>query len=128
MKKKFVLSTVLVLLSCGCTVAEVTVKNHVTPVSISDEFGRSYDVTYAITYLYFDTDNFSAGKGPDSRPPLIAPAFLSPGDIGYPGSGEDAHVLGTAVSSDARAYNISEISRNEVVDDVVGGTHIAVAY
>ena len=66
------------------------------------------------------------------RPRDTIPAILKPEFAHVDDASEwmepDELVLGVEIEGDARAYPISILSRHEVVNDVVGGTPVAVTW
>jgi hypothetical protein len=122
------LVAIAALAAMACEFGSRTVTEHLTPAYLTDLQGNRYDITFAALEWGFDPDRFSESAGPDARPALIDPEMLSPGDPGYPGELASVHVIGAAVGGDSHAYPIVQISRNEVVDDIVGGSHVTVAY
>ena len=98
------------------------------PVYITDINGGKWDVGHAIHFYGFDLKGFSSGKGPYTRPPIVDPEMLSPGEPGYPPDGATVRVVATFIGNEGRAYPLNIIARNEVVNDRVAGTPVTVAY
>ncbi|RME84081.1 MAG: DUF3179 domain-containing protein [Caldilineae bacterium] len=63
----------------------------------------------------------------DAIPAIFEPEFLSAaeGDAEY---GDHEQVLGIEIDGDTRAYSIPFLSSHEIVNDVVGGTPVAVTW
>jgi hypothetical protein len=113
----------------GCSFTEVNEEETpIEPVVLIDETGKKWDVTSAVNKYGFEVDRFEFGLGPRAIRPLIEPEMLSPGDSGYPSDDAPFLVIGTAINGDARAYGKLDISAHEVVDEIVGGAPVAVAY
>jgi len=98
------------------------------PVTIQDMTGKVWDVTYAVRELGFKLKNFNFGMGPHAIRPIVRPAFLEPGDPGYPPPDATFRVLGTTAGDDPRAYAVTDINMREVVNDRVGDLHFAATY
>ncbi|MBD3180573.1 MAG: DUF3179 domain-containing protein [Candidatus Latescibacteria bacterium] len=75
-----------------------------------------------------DKNDFNYGLGPDAIEPVISPDYLSTGDNGYPPDNASERVIGIAINGDTRAYPITPLAHHEVVNDLVGGSHVAVTY
>jgi hypothetical protein len=94
-------------------------------------FGR--DITLAPTSLA----NIEAGKPrgvsiytllpKDGIRSIDDPKFVSVSDAA-PDMADSEFVIGVTIEGDVRAYPINVLSRHEIVNDVVGGTPIAVTY
>ncbi len=117
------------LVVSGCSFNEVT-EEEVAPetVVLTDRTGKEWDVSTAIHKYGFEVERFEFGLGPYAIAPLIEPPMLSPGDRGYPGDDGTFLVIGASISGDIRAYGKFDIIQNEVVDEYIGGTPVAVAY
>ena len=63
-------------------------------------------------------DAIAAIKSPNFVPATVAARWMGKGD----------QVSGLEIGGESRAYPIKILSRHEVVDDVVGGTHVAVTW
>ena len=98
------------------------------PFYIQDVSGRQWDITYAVITYAWDPKHFSIGKGPYTRPPIVEPEMISPGERDYPPDDATVQVLAADVGGERRAYAIRDIMRNEVLDDTIRETHITVAY
>lgn len=62
----------------------------------------------------------------DAIPALIKPAYLSVSQASDINDREE--VIGVVINGDARAYPLSTMSAHEIVDDDIGGQHIAVTW
>ena len=122
------------LIVAGCSVSEVDVEETATggqnsdPVILVDQTGKEWDVTTAVTNYGFEVSGFEFGLGPYAITPLIEPPMLSLGDRYFPSEYETFLVLGASINGDHRAYGKLDIVRHEVVDEVIGGVPVAVAY
>lgn len=66
------------------------------------------------------------GVGPRGIPALTDPAFVSAADAAH--VADDAPVVGLSIAGDARAYPLRIIDWHEMVNDVVGGTPVALTW
>ena len=57
---------------------------------------------------------------------ILEPKFLTVEEASYHEPHEP--VLGVSINGDHRAYSIPQLSRHEIVNDVVGGVPIAVTW
>ena len=71
---------------------------------------------------------FQFGLGPRAIPPINDPVMAVPGDPAYPSDGSTALVMGVDLNGAPRAYSLAVMSRHEVVNEVFGEAHVAVAY
>ncbi len=97
-------------------------------VVIVDRTGKRWDVTHAETQYGMKAEDFQFGLGPEAIRPILNPEFLLPGDPGYPDRSGQFLVIGTDLNNDPRAYPIDVLTRHEVIDEVFGNAHVAVAY
>ena len=117
------------LVVSGCSVEDVTVtEGDRDAVVITDVKGQSWDITTAAYDYGMDPDKFDFGLGKNAIVPLDSPPMLSPGDRGYPSDDASFLVVGSARGGDVRAYGKLDIIQHEVVDEVIGGAHVAVTY
>jgi hypothetical protein len=123
------IAVVALLAVSGCSFNEVT-EEEVTPekVVLLDQTGKEWDVSTAVHKYGFEVERFEFGLGPRAITPLIEPTMLSPGDKGYPSPDGEFLVIGVSIKGDIRAYGKYDIIQNEVVDEYIGGTPVAVAY
>ncbi len=96
-------------------------------VTITDRTGKVWDVTHASRVYGLVPEKFQFGIGPNAILPVFDPVLVSPGDAGFP-AGDDHLVLGVEINGEARAYSIRSLSSHEVVNEVFGDAHVAVAY
>lgn len=66
------------------------------------------------------------GVGPRGIPALTDPGFVAAGDAEH--LVEDAPVIGLFVDGESRAYPLQIIDWHEMVNDVIGGTHVALTW
>jgi len=104
------------------------IRNRDNRIFIVDNTGKEWDVTHAANVYGMQPDRFQFGLGPNAIRPIQNPKFLSPGDAGYPADNDDRLVIGSVFNGVNRAYPIDVLSSHEIVDDVFGDTHVAVAY
>ena len=97
-------------------------------IFVIDKTGKRWDVTYAKNQFGFEPEDFEIGSGPFSLRPILNPQMLSAGDEGYPPENATFLVMGTRLNGIARAYSIGVMSSHEVVNEVYGDSHVAVAY
>lgn len=82
----------------------------------------------AVEILVRTPDLVWTSLGRDTIRPVNDPQFLDPGDPGYPNQDNLADIMALARDDEAHAYKIGDISNREVVNDVLGGAHLAVTY
>lgn len=121
-------SVVLVPLSDDVHVPDEEVEEKEQKVFLVDQTGKEWDITHAVNAYGFDPDRFMFGLGPDAIRPILKPEMICPGQEGYPEDNAGFTVLGTSLNGFARAYNLVVMSKHEVVDEVFGDAHVAVAY
>jgi hypothetical protein len=97
-------------------------------IVIIDRTGKIWDITHAVTHFDMVPRSFAYGLGPFAIRPVINPDYHSPGDPGYPGTHLDLEVIGVSIDGDSRAYPTGALCSFEVVNDIVGGQHVAVTY
>ena len=96
---------------------------------IVDRTGRSWNITHAVTKYGFDPDGFQFGLGVNAIPPILSPEMVCEGEAGYPlPSQKNMLVMGVNLNDSRRAYPMRVLARHEVVDEVFGDAHVAVAY
>ena len=106
--------------------AEVVTRG--SQVLIRDNTGKEWDVTHAVKNYGFVASQFQFGLGPFAIRPILDPEMLNPGESGYPSSSSDLLVIGTTIDKKTRAYPLNVLSRHEIVDEIFGDQHVAVAY
>ena len=98
-------------------------------VQIRDRLGKHFDITHAVRQYGMRRAGFEHGIDVNAFPKLENPKMLEAGDSGYPGRREGGlDVIGARVGDDARSYAVDHVVRHEIVNDVIGGSHAAVAY
>jgi len=97
-------------------------------IVIVDRTGKSWDITHAVRVYGMLGQNWEYGLGPNAIKPLVNPRFYSPGDDNYPEPSDRLEVIGVSIDGDVRAYSTWKLSLHEVVNDIVGGRHVAVTY
>lgn len=96
--------------------------------SIVDRTGKKWDVTFGYTQFGMQPKKYQFGLGKNAIVPIINPAMAAEGEPFYPSSTDSMRVMGVRQAADIRAYSIATLTRHEVVDDVVNGQPLAVAY
>ena len=104
------------------------IRNRDGQIFIVDNTGKEWDVTHAANVYGMQPDRFQFGLGPNAIKPIQNPKFLNPGDPGYPADNDDRLVIGSVLNGVNRAYPIDVLSSHEIVDDLFGDAHVAVAY
>jgi hypothetical protein len=104
------------------------IRNRDGRIFIVDNTGKEWDVTHAANVYGMQAEQFQFGLGPNAIRPIQNPKFLNPGDPGYPADNNDMLVIGSVFNGVNRAYPIRVLSSHEIVDDVFGDAHVAVAY
>ena len=97
-------------------------------IVIVDRTGKTWDITYAVRVYGMLRHNWAYGLGPNAIRPIVNPRFYSPGDGEYPEPSDRLEIIGVSIDGDARAYSTWKLSSHEVVNDIVGGRHVAVTY
>jgi len=97
-------------------------------IFIVDRTGKKWDVTHAVKKYNFTPENFQYGLGPNAIKPILDPQMISPGDRGYPGSGDNLIVIGVILNGESRAYPLEVLYSHEIVDEKFGDMHVAVAF
>jgi len=98
-------------------------------IHIRDRLGKYFDITHAVQQYGMQRAGFQHGIGINAFPKLENPAMLEAGDNGYPGRRQRGlDVIAARVGDDARSYAVDQVVRHEIVNDVIGGSHAAVAY
>ena len=95
---------------------------------ITDVTGKEWDITHAHDRYGIQPSDFQFGSGPFAIRPINNPLMWSPGESGYPATGEVFRVLAARLNGMARAYPLDVMSRHEIVNEKFGGTHVAVGY
>ena len=65
--------------------------------------------------------------GKDGIPSIDNPRFVGPGEADQQMQSFE-RVLGVSINGDHRAYPLNMLSRHEIVNDTVGGVHVAVTW
>lgn len=97
-------------------------------IVIVDRTGKNWNITHAVRTYGMVAANWNFGLGPNAIRPIVNPNFHRPGDASYPDPANQIRILGLSISGDVRAYPVWVLSSHEVVNDVVGGHHVAVTY
>jgi len=99
-------------------------------IIIVDVEDHRWEITYGINELGLDTALFRGGGGKDRFKVFNNPQFALLGHPDYPDTNKISFtdVLGVEIAGDARAYSLRILDGNEMVNDVVGGQPIAVAF
>jgi hypothetical protein len=97
-------------------------------ITITDRHGEVWEITHAVLRHGMSLPGWENGIGRHTLRPIIEPALSCAGDIDYPDPENLAVVLGMVVEGEARAYKLGDLNDTEVVDDIIGETHVAVTY
>ena len=98
------------------------------PVILVDNEGFAWDITNAVHRYGLRVENWGNGLGRNIIPPIVEPEMVGVGEPGFPDEDNIAIVIGVTVDGAASAYKQGDLNGNEVVDDMIGGTHLAVTY
>jgi len=124
----------VVFLFLGCsqststTISPSEVRSKDGKIYIKDRTGKEWEISHAVNNYGFKPNNFQYGLGPNAIRPILSPEFFCPGDPGYPVAHQTNLVIGTTLNGETRAYPIFILKSFEIVDEVFGSTHVAVAY
>ncbi len=97
-------------------------------IFVVDRTGKHWDVTHAANQYGFEPEGFEFGLGPNAIKPIMYPVMLCAGDAGFPLREEDELIMGVNLNKLTRAYPLPIMSKREVVNEVFGDAHVAVAY
>lgn len=97
-------------------------------IIITDQDGKDWDITHAVNEYGMHVGGWQYGLGQNTIQPILFPDRTCPGDAGHPGSDQVFIVLGVSANGVDRGYRIRDLLFTEVVDDIVGGAHLAVTY
>lgn len=97
-------------------------------ISIKDQIGKIWNITYAVNEYGFDPQKFEHGLGPTAILPISDPQFLSPGQPGYPAQANDFLVIGYHQDNIIRAYSLNILVHHEIVNENYNGQSVVVAY
>ena len=95
---------------------------------ITDVTGKAWDITHARDRYGIQPSDFQFGSGPFAIRPINDPLMWSPGESGYPGTGEVFRVLAARLNGMARAYPLDVMSKHEIANEKFGETYVAVGY
>ncbi len=95
---------------------------------IVDQTGKRWDVTHAVEVYGFAKENFNYGLGLDAIKPIDFPRSIREGNSEYPRPHSEQPVIGLIINDDIRAYPVNILSSREIVNDLIGGSDVAVAY
>jgi hypothetical protein len=98
------------------------------PIIITDRRGEDFDITSAVLEFRMAVQYWEFGLGRYTIRPVINPRLVASGEPGYPRPNDMTDVCAVKFEDDIRAYKLHDMNSHEVVDDVVNGVPIAVAY
>ncbi len=97
-------------------------------IFITDNDGVDWDITHAVFEYGMEARNWRFGLGGFAFSPINNPQIVKPGEPGFPDASESFEVIGTVINGQARAYAVSDVAGHEVVNDTIGGVHLAATY
>ncbi len=89
--------------------------------------GDREDQHFVIDNLELKEEQFHYGIGRERFPALLTPEFESVGSADKHWD-DDARFLVANVKNEVKAYSVKDLTRHEVVNDVIGGQHVFAAY
>jgi Protein of unknown function (DUF3179) len=113
----------------SCEFSDTNVdESRIDRVLITDQSGKTWDITQAVVRYGFDPAGFKFGLGPFTVTPLVLPPAVAAGDSGFPADTDTFSVIGVSLAGAARAYQLDDLLDVEVADDIVGGEVVAVIH
>ena len=98
------------------------------PIILTDVTGEEFDITNAVLRYFLVASAWEHGLGRDTIRPIIDPTWILPVDNAYPHEYSTKDIIALASEDEAHAYGIGDIPNREVVNDYIGGAHLAVTY
>jgi hypothetical protein len=132
-------TTVIVFLLAsflGCTPsheqrAESESPTDIKKTVITDQTGRSWDISHAFSAYKMKPKYFNFGIGVGAIPSVDVPIVIDKDDPSFPLPDEDFAIFGVDHNGQQRAYSVSALTRHEVYNDVYPGDvdrYVSVAY
>ena len=114
----------LVVLACGSTAVDQEVEATPRPT-----VGPTRTLTFPDLYTDVTSRNLKmiSVLPRDSKPAILDPSYLTVAEAQDQFS-PDEMIIGVSLNGEHRAYSIPQLSRHEIVNDVLGGTPIAVTW
>jgi hypothetical protein len=100
-------------------------------ITITDQHGKTWDITYAVETYDMDPAHFNFGIGIGAIASVDDPNVLTSSDAGYPDATSSVDIFGVSYGSEHRAYSVSELTRHEVFNEYYEDAaypHVAAAY
>ena len=97
-------------------------------IHITDRYGDRFDITHAVEAYGMSRHGFEYGIGKHAIRPINNPNMIGPGQPNYPTAWDDRRIIGARIEGENRSYPIRPLRNHEIVNEVVGETHLAVAY
>ncbi len=97
-------------------------------IYITDRRGERFDVTHAVEAYGMSRRGFEYGIGKHTIKPINSPNMIVAGQPAFPAAWDDSRIIGLQIEGEDRGYPIRLLRRHEIVNEVVGQTHAAVAY
>ncbi len=98
------------------------------PIILTDVTGEEFDITNAVLRYFLTASAWGHGIGRNTIRPIIDPTWILPGEPAYPHQYSTADVIALYSDDEAHAYRVGDIANREVVNDYIGGAHLAVTY
>ena len=98
------------------------------PIILIDQTGEAFDITNAVLRYFLTASAWEHGLGRDTIRPVVDPTWILPGEPAYPHENSTADIIALASDVEAHSYRVGDISNREVVNDFIGGAHLAVTF
>jgi hypothetical protein len=95
-------------------------------IHITDQTGKVWDITHALTNYGFKPENFQFGLGPFAIKPILEPKFFSPGDNEYPREDKPHLIIPLNLNRFIRVHALHIMKIFEVANDMYLETPVAV--
>ena len=97
-------------------------------IILTDVTGEEFDITNAVNRYHLNDWAWGHGLGRNTIRPIVDPTWILPGDAAFPHEYSTADIIALATDDEAHAYRVGDIANREVVNDYIGGAHLAVTY
>ncbi len=98
------------------------------PIILVDNRGEAFDITNAVLRYHLTAEAWEHGIGRYTIVPVIDPVWVVRGDFAYPDDNNLADVIAITDLVEFHAYRVGDINNREVINDYMGGAHVAVTY